>query len=76
MWKKWFSIKADGNSVRFSLLPLKYNQRHNQIRQFWYAYGTEIEEDKEELTEVEDMSINVSDRSGDEDASRVACIII
>ena len=44
--------------------------------QFWCADGSDSEEDKEELVEVEAMSINVYESSGDKDVSRVYLMII
>ena len=44
--------------------------------QFWCAGGSDSEKDKEELIEVEAMTINVSDSSGDEEFWRVALMTI
>ena len=44
--------------------------------QFLCADGSDSEEDKEELIEVEAVSINVSDSSSDKDVSRVDFKII
>ena len=44
--------------------------------QLWRPDGYDIEEDKEELIKVEDISINVSDRSIDGDVARVSFVCI
>ena len=65
-----------GNPSISHLLYLKYHHRYKQTIQFWFADGSESEEDKEELIKVEAISINVSGSSGNEDDSRTALVII
>ena len=55
---------------------LKSHHRHNQMLQFSRVDGYDSEEDKEELIKVEATPINVSDRSGNEDFSRVDFMVI
>ena len=44
--------------------------------QFWCADGSDSDENKEYLIEVEAMSINIFDISGDEDIARIAFMVI
>ena len=63
--------KQLGNILIFHFLSLKSHHRHNQTLQFLCEDGSDSEEDKELLIEVEAISINVSDISGDEDVVNV-----
>ena len=58
------------------MVSIKYHHRHNKMIQFQCTYGSDIEENKQELIEVEAMPINVYDISGDKDVERFAFIMI
>ena len=64
------------NILIFHFLSFKCYHRHNRTIQYLCAYGSDSEEDKEELKKVEDMSINVSESILDEDVAEVSFVII
>ena len=65
IWCGWFLIKAAGIYNNAQPFFLKTHWIHDQVPQFWFAYGFDDEEDKEELIKVETMSIQVSNRNTD-----------
>ena len=71
-----YQLKRLLNILILQFSSLKYHHRHSQIIQFWCAYGSDSEENKEELIKVEAMSINVYVSSCDEDISSIDFIII
>ena len=51
----YYQLKCLVNLLILHFLSLKSHHRHNQMLQFLCTYGSDSEEYKEELIEVEDM---------------------
>ena len=73
---KWFSVKLAGKYIYLPLFSIKYSNRQNKMFQCRCSDGSDSEEEKEDLIEVEAVSINVSYSIVYEDVSRVAFMII